>query len=78
MADNNFYGGTIGSTSDEIRFWSEWTSFNKLFAQRFIRRFGNASSPNLVQISGGLDMIMMLNAYSYEMEDNWADPGTGE
>ncbi len=63
----------IGSSRGLIYFWSDWNSWNRLYASQFYRVSDKTLKSNIQPIKSGLDGIMKLNVYSYSVQDNYFD-----
>lgn len=66
---NGFPGTEIGVTTDQLAFWESNTGYNKLYAEDYFKMSDSTLKSNIVPIKQGLDKIMKLNAYSYELEN---------
>lgn len=67
---NGSPGVDIGSSGDKIAFWSRWVGYNDLYAAQFYKQSDSTLKSNIQPIQGGLDRIMKLNVYSYNVIDN--------
>lgn len=64
-------GPQIGSTTDQIDFWSTWVGHNKLLAQGYWSISDKNLKTEVSQISEGLEKLMKLNCYEYKLKDNF-------
>ncbi len=67
---NGSPGAEIGTNIDKIAFWSSETGFNKLYAEEFYTLSDSTKKENIQPIQSGLEFIMKLKPYSYQMKLN--------
>lgn len=66
---NGLPGTEIGSTVDQIAFWSSWTSYNKLYAEQYYRMSDINFKQNQTPILSPLAKINELKPYKYDLAD---------
>lgn len=65
---NGWPGTEIGSSGDQIAFWSSYVGFNKLYAEQFYKQSDSTLKTNIVPIKNGLETIMKIKTYSYDLK----------
>jgi hypothetical protein len=68
----------IGSSGDKITFWKTWVGHNKLIAQSFDVDSDSTLKSNIEPIKNGLDKILKIKPYSYNLKDNLIDFKSGD
>ncbi len=63
-------GITIGSSSKAISFWSDYVSFNDLFAANYFKLSDSTYKSNVISLNSGLEKVMRLNPVYYTINDN--------
>lgn len=70
---NGWPGTEIGSTVDKIAFWSTWTSYNKLYAEKFFKMSDENFKLNLSSIESPIKKLLELKPYKYDVIDRYID-----
>ncbi len=66
---NGWPGAEIGTTVDNIVFWTTYQGYNKLYAEQYYKQSDRTLKNNITPIKNGLNSVMKLNAYLYELKD---------
>ncbi len=67
---NGLPGVDIGTNVDKIAFWSSGVGWNKLYAQSFSVLSDSSAKSNIVRLENGLEKILKLTPYSYNMKED--------
>lgn len=70
---NGWPGTEICSTVDKIAFWSTWTSYNKLYAEKFFKMSDESFKLNLSSIDSPIKKLIELKPYRYDVIDRYID-----
>lgn len=71
MKVGNGYPGTeIGSSVDMLAIWSANGGYNKVYAEEYYKASDSTLKSNIVPVRNGLEKVMQLKAYSYDLADN--------
>lgn len=73
---SNSRSAVVGSSSDRIDFWYSTTGHNIVYAQKYERSSDSTLKTNIVPLRGGLETILQLKTYSYEVNEGDLESGT--
>ncbi len=64
---NGWPGAELGNTgsSDGVAFWTGWTGFNILYAEKYIKMSDTKFKFDIVSIQSPIEKLMSLKAYKY-------------
>jgi hypothetical protein len=68
---NGISGIIIGATTDKIAFWSQWTSYNQLSAQQYMKLSDINFKQNITYIEDPVSKLLTLKPYKYEFKSNY-------
>ena len=68
---NGLPGAEIGTTIDKIAFRSTWTSYNKLYAEKFFKMSDENFKINLTSIETPIKKLLELKPYKYDFIDRY-------
>ncbi len=70
---NGFPGTEIGSNVDMMAVWSPNGGYNKMYAEEYYKASDSTLKSNIVPVRNGLEKVLQLKAYAYDLADNKMD-----
>lgn len=71
-------GVQIGTNTDQVKFWTDWVNYHKLFAEQYWTVSDEKYKINKTLIPNPLEQLLALKVYKYDMIDRYIDSETGD